>query len=205
MPNGQRGWQVLLTGTQAQQEWKHIKVHGLVREQWIVVLSSVQGTGKEAGSESHLVEDLQGDLKLLNEENAVLVPGQKWASTSGHQTPDAPRCLWTAFLMYISCGSGGLPYSPSIPFSQAEFSDPQAGPSFSDHFGLCLPICIKLPPTRLEAFSVQGTDLIWRFCPVSRVVPGIERMLRKCILNECLKNWMNALKYSVRLNLTCHI
>lgn len=125
-----------------------------------------------------------GDLKLLNEENAVLAAWQKWASTAGHQTPDAPRCLCAGFLTYTSCCSGGLPSSPSIPFSQSEFSDPQAGPSFSDHFGLYLPVCIKLPPTRLEAFSGQGTDLIWSFCPVPRVVPGIQG----CSVNA---SWMN--------------
>ena len=42
-----------------------------------VVWDSAQGTGKQKGLESHFVKGLQGDLKHLNEANAVLAALQK--------------------------------------------------------------------------------------------------------------------------------
>lgn len=145
-------------------------------EAWLgmVVWSSAR---KEVGPDSHFVEDFRGDLKLWNEEN------------TGLAAVEVSPCSWSLKLLtildasvqisciYISFCSGGLPSSPSTPLSQAEFSDPRAGPAIT--LGSVYLHVSSLSPIRLDS---QGLDLAGCFCP------DIEKMFSKCILNECLQN-----------------
>ena len=194
-----------------------MKIHGCARPGWGPVSGSVQlstGTGKEKGPETHLGTGLQGDKNLWMRQM------QSWLLCRSEHPQLVIKLLMILDVsvqissICISFCLGSLPCSPSSLSSQAELSDQWASSSFSHHIGLYIYLsCMKLPRPdqtlsqvgRWTLFGLFFVLFCFVFWPASRTVPSMERILSKRILDEYVKNWMDALKFPVRWRLRHYI
>lgn len=112
------------------------------------------------GPDRCFVEGLQRDLKLSNEEHVVLTMEVSFHSRA--RAPDDPQGLCADFLHSHFFLFRRPSLCTSSCFSQAEFSDPWAGPSYSHYLATTMGsvyfLCIR-PHHQTGSFLGSGAGL----------------------------------------------